>query len=175
MVRKLLKLLGVALAVLIVIGACSAALSAIGKTAATPEVRPSSTAVVTDGPAAPAKASPSPTVASPAPKAEDVGTVSQRNALRKAESYLEMSGFSKAGLIDQLSSSAGEGFSKADATWAVNHLSNVDWNEQAVRKGRDYLDMDGFSRAGLIQQLSSSAGEKFTKAQATYAADKLGL
>ena len=29
------------------------------------------------------------------------------------------------------------------------------------------------SRAGLIEQLSSSAGDQFTKAQATYAADKV--
>jgi hypothetical protein len=33
----------------------------------------------------------------------------------------------------------------------------------------------GFSRAGLIQQLSSSAGEGFTYAQAVYAVNKVGL
>jgi hypothetical protein len=33
----------------------------------------------------------------------------------------------------------------------------------------------GFSRAGLIQQLSSSYGEGFTQAQASYAADAVGL
>jgi hypothetical protein len=35
--------------------------------------------------------------------------------------------------------------------------------------------MMGFSRAGLIEQLSSEHGDGFTKAEATYAADKLGL
>jgi hypothetical protein len=33
----------------------------------------------------------------------------------------------------------------------------------------------GFSRAGLIQQLSSSYGEGFTGAQAVYAANAVGL
>jgi len=78
------------------------------------------------------------------------------------------------GLIEQLSSSAGEGFPEKDATWAVDHLG-ADWNEQAVRCAQDYLKMQGFSRKGLIEQLSSSAGEKFTVAQATYAVNKLGL
>jgi hypothetical protein len=111
--------------------------------------------------------------AQPAAAKED-GTVSQRNALKSAQSYIGMQGFSKLGLIGQLSSSAGDGYTKADATWAVEHL-DVDWSEQAVRAGRAYLDMQGFSRAGLIEQLSSPAGDKFTTAQATYAADKLGL
>lgn len=102
------------------------------------------------------------------------GTVSQRNALKSAESYLNTTGFSRLGLIQQLSSSAGDSYPKADATWAVDHL-NADWNAQAVRSGKSYLDMTGFSRAGLIQQLSSDAGDKYTKAQATYAANKLGL
>jgi hypothetical protein len=33
--------------------------------------------------------------------------------------------------------------------------------------------MTGFSRSGLIEQLSSSAGEKFTPAQARYAVNKV--
>ena len=103
------------------------------------------------------------------------GTVSQRNALRKAESYLEFKGFSRKGLISQLSSTSADGFSKADATWAVAHLTGVNWNEQAVKAGKSYLEFSGFSRSGLITQLSSDAGDQFTKAQATYAADKLGL
>jgi len=35
--------------------------------------------------------------------------------------------------------------------------------------------MGGFSRANLIQQLSSTAGEQFALAQATYAANHVGL
>jgi hypothetical protein len=84
-----------------------------------------------------------------------------------------MSGFSRAGLIQQLSSDAGDGYSVSDATAAVESLS-VDWNENAARSARDYLDMTGFSCQGLIQQLSSSAGDKYTVAQATYGARQAG-
>jgi hypothetical protein len=101
-------------------------------------------------------------------------TVSQENALRTAKDYLSMEGFSRRGLIQQLSSKMGEGFPKADAVFAVNHL-NVSWNKQAVRSGKDYLSMEGFSRSGLIDQLSSKMGEGFTHAQAVYAANHLGL
>jgi hypothetical protein len=102
------------------------------------------------------------------------GTLSQLNALRAAQNYLGMKGFSRAGLIAQLSSAYGDQFSVADATWAADHVG-ADWNEQAVRAGQSYLDMKGFSRAGLIEQLSSPYGDQFTRKQATYAADKLGL
>ena len=100
--------------------------------------------------------------------------MSRENALKSAQSYLEVGSFSRAGLIDQLSSSAGEGFPKADAAWAVSHL-RVDWNAQAVKAGKGYLDTGSFSRAGLIDQLSSSSGDQFTKAQAIYAVNHLGL
>lgn len=101
-------------------------------------------------------------------------TVAQQNAIESAQSYLDMSGFSRAGLIGQLSSKAGEGFKMADAVFAVNHLK-VDWNKEAVQSAKSYLDMSSFSRSGLIQQLSSPAGDQFTQAQAVYAANHVGL
>lgn len=100
-------------------------------------------------------------------------TRAQQNAVRSAEQYLNSSSFSRAGLIDQLSSDAGEGFELADATAAVNSLT-VDWNAQAAKSAGEYLKMSGFSCKGLIEQLSSSAGEKFTKSEATYAAQQAG-
>jgi hypothetical protein len=101
-------------------------------------------------------------------------TVSQEQAIGSAKNYLSISGFSRSGLIQQLSSSYGDGFSKADAIFAVNHIK-VDWNEQAVRSAKNYLSISHFSRAGLIQQLSSSYGDGYTVAQATYAANHVGL
>src|SRR4051812_27131637 len=62
-------------------------------------------------------------------------TTSQENALESAQSYLDMSGFSRTGLIEQLSSQAGEGFPKADAVWAVNQV-DVDWNKEAVEAAK---------------------------------------
>jgi host cell surface-exposed lipoprotein len=93
-------------------------------------------------------------------------------ALRSAESYLAMSGFSKQGLYEQLSSSAGEGFTQAQAQYAVDHV-DADWKKEAVESARSYLDLSPMSRAELIEQLSSSAGEGFTYEQAVYAVSKV--
>lgn len=101
-------------------------------------------------------------------------TVSQENAVQAAEGYLEMGGFSKKGLIGQLSSSSGEGFPKKDAKFAVRYLS-PNWNKQAVKSAEGYMEMGGFSCQGLVEQLSSSAGEGFTSKQARYAAKKVGI
>jgi hypothetical protein len=100
-------------------------------------------------------------------------TGTQKNAVRSAESYLSLTGFSRAGLIGQLSSPYGDGYNVADATAAVDSLS-VDWNAQAVRSANQYLGMTGFSCQGLIDQLSSDAGDKYTVGQATYGAQQAG-
>lgn len=84
-------------------------------------------------------------------------------------------GFSEASLIKQLTSDYGNGFSEADAEWAVAN-SGADWNAQAVMAAKGYLAMGtGFSRKSLIQQLTSEYGNQFTEAQAEYAADQVGL
>ena len=98
---------------------------------------------------------------------------SKANAARSAQQYLDMTGFSRRGLIEQLSSDAGNGYSVADATAAVDSLM-VDWNQQAARSAKQYLDMTGFSCSGLIEQLSSDAGSKYTKDQARYGAEQAG-
>jgi hypothetical protein len=101
-------------------------------------------------------------------------TDSQQQAMDSAASYLsEGTGFSRNGLIQQLDSAAGEGFSKADAIYGVD-AQGADWNAQAVLSAASYLgEGTGFSRNGLIQQLDSSA-EGFTKAQATHGVDAQG-
>jgi hypothetical protein len=101
-------------------------------------------------------------------------TSAQQNAVAAAQNYLSIAGFSKQGLIDQLSSSAGDGYSLSDATVAVDSLT-VDWNAQAVRAAKAYLQTSPFSCQDLVQQLSSSAGDQYTKAQAQYAATKVGI
>jgi len=97
-------------------------------------------------------------------------TRAQANAMQAARSYLDLQGFSRKGLVKQLSSSAGDGYARADAEYAVDHL-DIDWNAQAVRSAKQYLDMQAFSRSALIEQLSSSAGDGYTRAQAQHAAD----
>ncbi len=101
-------------------------------------------------------------------------TVSEQNAVADAKQYLETSAFSKQGLIDQLDSSAGSGFSVSDATTAVDSL-NVNWDSEAVQSAKQYLQTSAFSCQGMIQQLSSSAGSQFTQSQAQYGATKVGL
>ena len=50
-------------------------------------------------------------------------TTSQKNALKKAESYSRTSHMSKQGIYNQLTSSI-EGFTKAEAQYAIDHLED---------------------------------------------------
>lgn len=94
-------------------------------------------------------------------------TISQQNALRSAESYLDFAGFSYLGLINQLEY---EQYSHEDAVFAADHCG-ADWNEQALKSAQSYLNFTAFSYSGLIEQLEY---EKFTTEEATYAADHCG-
>lgn len=95
-------------------------------------------------------------------------TVSQKNALNKAKSYLGYMAFSHDGLIDQL---VYEQYSTADATYGADNVG-ANWNEQAAKKAKDYMSYSSFSRGGLIDQLMY---EKFTPDQAAYGANAVGL
>jgi hypothetical protein len=95
----------------------------------------------------------------------------QQNAVRSAEQYLSLQGFSKVGLIEQLSSDFGDQYERRDARIAVESL-NVDWNEQAVRSAEQYLELQGFSCQGLVDQLSSNYGDRYTESQARYGASR---
>ena len=97
----------------------------------------------------------------------------QKNAVRSAQQYISVQGFSRNGLIEQLSSDYGDGYNVSDATVAVDSM-NIDWNKQAVRSAKQYLSIQGFSCKGLIEQLSSSYGDKYTQSQATYGAKQAG-
>lgn len=124
---------------------------------------------------APAPAAPAAPETTPAPPAGPSMTTAQQQAVDAAQGYLSMGeGFSYQGLLQQLTSSAGNGFATPDAEFAINYL-HPDWDAQAVEAAKGYLQMGGFSRASLIQQLTSSAGNGFTEAQAEYAANQVGL
>ena len=96
-----------------------------------------------------------------------------KNAVRSAQQYISLQGFSRSGLIEQLSSDYGDGYNVSDATVAVDSM-NIDWNKQAVRSAKQYLSIQGFSCKGLIDQLSSSYGDKYTQSQAAYGAKQAG-
>ena len=100
-------------------------------------------------------------------------TGQQKNAAKMAERYLQISGFSKQGLINQLSSKAGSNFEEKDAEIAVNSM-DVDWNEQAAQSAKQYMKIMDFSCKGLINQLASKAGSGYTEEEARYGAQKAG-
>jgi len=102
-------------------------------------------------------------------KKEQNYTMSQSQAIASAKNYLSTRAFSKKGLLEQLSSPEGDGFSTADATFAVNHIT-VDWDDQAVRAAKGYLRTEPLTESALIHQLHSRYGDQFTLAQAQHAA-----
>jgi Host cell surface-exposed lipoprotein len=107
----------------------------------------------------------------PPPPPEPELTAAQENAIESAQSYLDLSGFSRQGLIDQLTSEYGEGFKKKDAVFAVNYLA-PNWRAEAVESAESYLEIGSFSLDGLIEQLESPYGDQYTHAQAVYGARK---
>lgn len=106
-------------------------------------------------------------VESQTPPVQDTVTTGERNALKKAQSYLDFSAFSHDGLVEQLEY---EGFTNSEAVYGADNVG-ADWNEQAVKKSKSYLDFSAFSYTGLIDQLEY---EKFTHEQAVYGADNCG-
>ena len=91
----------------------------------------------------------------------------QANALKSAKEYLECSGYSRDGLIEQLHE--GDSYTVSDATAAVNSL-NIDWRKQAVKSAKEYLEYSGYSRDGLIEQLRE--GDSYTLSEATYGVEE---
>jgi len=103
-------------------------------------------------------------------------TMEEDNCYYAALSYLDTMGFSKKGLIDQLSSEYGDNYPKETAEKIVNDIENqgkVDWDKECEESAQDYLDTMPFSKEELIDQLSSEYGENFTKEQAERAVDKV--
>ena len=95
-------------------------------------------------------------------------TNAQKNAVRTAHSYLESSGFSRDGLIEQLEY---DGYTGSDATIAVDSL-DMNWIKQAKKTAKSYLQDSGFTRNGLIEQLEYDG---YTGSEATTAVDSLDM
>jgi hypothetical protein len=135
---------------------------------------PAAPASSSAAPAAPASSSAAPVTTTAAPSAPAM-SVAEQQAVESAQSYLNLgSGFSAESLLNQLTSSAGSGFTNANAEFAINYLK-PDWDAQAVEAAKGYLNLGGFSHDSLIQQLTSNYGDGFTLAQAEYAVAKVGL
>ena len=91
-----------------------------------------------------------------------------QQAAGSAQSYIDMTGFSRSGLVDQL---VYEGYTPDQAESGVSSLS-VDYSEQAGRSAQSYLDLMPMSRAELVDQLIY---EGYTPEEAAAGADSAGL
>ena len=69
---------------------------------------------------------------------------------------------SKAGIYDQLTSSAGDQYPDGAAQYAVDNLE-ANYKENALESAKNYTDIMGMSDDELYDQLTSDAGDKFTE------------
>lgn len=129
----------------------------------TPDAEPVDVETVVEAPTSEAEPAVDPAPADPPATL----TLSQQNAVREGESYLDYSGFSRSGLIDQLEY---EGYSIADAEFAVDMIA-PDWNLEAAESAQAYIDYSSFSRQGLLDQLLY---EGFTPEQANFGVTAVG-
>lgn len=96
-----------------------------------------------------------------------------RNALKKGISYATRMHMSQARVYQQLTSQYGEKFPPEAAQWAVEHMSDIDWNQNAAAKAKSYYEKQNMSKDRVYHQLVSDAGEKFTPEQAQYGVSQL--
>ena len=80
---------------------------------------------------------------------------------------------SKKGIYGQLVSEYGEQFSPEAAQYAIDNMTDVDWNANALAKAQSYREMMDMSPSAIYDQLVSEYGEEFTPDQAQYAIDNL--
>ena len=98
---------------------------------------------------------------------ENTASLGEINCLAKAESYLNLMGFSENGLRHQLEF---EGFKSEEIDYALANIK-VDWNKECAEKAESYLDTMSFSKDGLKEQLKF---EDFTSEQIEYGLKAVG-
>lgn len=94
-------------------------------------------------------------------------TTDEKNALKKAKSYLKSSSFSLEGLIEQLEY---EKFTPDQTAYGVMNCG-ADWNVQAAKKAASYMKSLSLSKERLLEQLKY---EKFTDTQAAFGVASVG-
>ncbi|PTI10396.1 hypothetical protein BU096_01705 [Staphylococcus xylosus] len=95
-----------------------------------------------------------------------------KNALNSAKNYQRAMPMSKAGLYEQLTSSAGDQYPEEAAQYAIDNL-DADYKENALKSAKNYQDIMPMSNSQLFKQLTSDAGEKYTQEEAKYAIDNI--
>ena len=87
--------------------------------------------------------------------------------MKKAQSFLRVSAYSRQGLIEILEYS---GFPNDEAVYGADN-SGADWFEQAAKKAESFLKISAYSRSGLIEIIEYSG---FTREQAVYGVEAVG-
>lgn len=95
-----------------------------------------------------------------------------KNALDSAKNYQSVMPMSKAGLYEQLTSSAGDQYPAEAAQYAIDNL-DADYKENALKSAKNYQDIMPMSDNKLFKQLTSDAGDKYTQEEAKYAIDNI--
>ena len=93
--------------------------------------------------------------------------------MNRGLSYAQNLHMSKKAVYDQLTSSYGEGFPADAAQYAIDNMTGVDWNANALEKAKQYYYNMSMSKSAVYDQLTSEYGEQFTASQAQYAIDHL--
>lgn len=94
-------------------------------------------------------------------------TTGEKNALRAAKEYLNVTAFSYTGLIEQLKY---DGYSDSEAKYGADNCG-ANWKEQAAKSAKQYLGITSFSRSGLIEQL---VYDGYTQTEAEYGVTQAG-
>ena len=65
---------------------------------------------------------------------------------------------SKKAVYDQLTSSYGEDFPADAAQYAIDNMTGVDWNANALEKAKQYYYNMSMSKSAVYDQLTSNRG-----------------
>ncbi|WP_029322478.1 Ltp family lipoprotein [Butyrivibrio sp. AE3004] len=107
----------------------------------------------------------------PAPTSIDQLSDKEKEAVRKAERFLDSIPYSKAELIEELQDEY-YGFTEEEATNAVGYMENaglVNFYDEAAKWAKSLSESTSFSRAELIRMLSGEYSSHYTKEEAEYA------
>lgn len=103
------------------------------------------------------------------------GSVTQeyKNALSQAIYFATRSNLSKKAIYDQLTSDYGGQFPADAAQYAIDNLTGIDWNANALAQAKYFYTRGGLSKSAVYDQLTSEYGGQFTASEAQYAVDHL--
>ena len=103
------------------------------------------------------------------------GPVTQeyKNALSQAIYFATRDNLSKKAIYDQLTSEYGGQFPADAAQYAIDNLTGIDWNANALAQAKYFYTRGGLSKSAVYDQLTSEYGGQFTASEAQYAIDHL--